>query len=126
MNLLKKEFLKLRVFFYYATFFILILFISCSLTARQTWAQSNSNGEKLFIENCAGCHIKGGNIIRRNKTLKLQALKRNKLDNPEAIAKVAREGIGNMSGYKKVLGEEGDKIVANWIWEQAQKAWIQG
>ena len=56
----------------------------------------------------------------------MSALKRNGIDNPEAIAKIARIGIGSMNGYEQLLGEEGDKIVANWIWEQSQKAWIQG
>ena len=56
----------------------------------------------------------------------MSALKRNKLDNVEAIARVAREGVGSMGGYKEVLGERGDQAVAIWIWEQAQKAWIQG
>ena len=87
---------------------------------------NNSQGENLFIEHCSGCHVNGGNIIRRNKTLKISDLKRNGLDNPEAIAKIARLGIGNMSGYEEVLGEGGDQIVANWIWEQSQKAWVQG
>ena len=31
-----------------------------------------------------------------------------------------------MSGYGDALGPDGDRIVAEWIWEQAQKAWIQG
>jgi len=30
-----------------------------------------------------------------------------------------------MSGYEDELGNNGDQIVANWIWEQAQKAWVQ-
>ncbi len=85
----------------------------------------NSSGEILFNNYCAGCHINGGNIIRRGKNLKLNALKRNGVDNPEAIATIAREGLGSMSGYEDVLGKEGDQLVANWIWEQAQKAWVQ-
>ncbi len=89
-------------------------------------AEVVSPGEHLFIQNCAGCHINGGNIIRRQKTLKLSALKRNGIDNTESIARIAREGIGSMSGYKEVLGEGGDQIVANWIFSQAQKAWVQG
>ncbi|WP_320664196.1 c-type cytochrome [Prochlorococcus sp. MIT 1223] len=119
MNLLiKKLFGSILIsFFLFSTFLIY---------SNQLLALNNSKGEKLFLEHCSGCHVNGGNIIRRNKTLKISALKRNGLDNPEAIAKVARNGIGNMSGYKKVLGEEGDKIVANWIWEQSQKAWVQG
>ena len=102
--------------------------IVCSLLifSNQSWALNNSSGETLFNQNCSGCHVRGGNVIRRNKTLKLSALKRYGLDSPEEIAKVARNGIGIMSGYEEVLGEGGDQIVANWIWEQTQKAWVQG
>ena len=69
--------------------------------------------------------MNGGNIIRRSKNLKISSLKRNGIDNPETIAKIARQGIGIMSGYEDELGENGDQIVANWVWEQAQKAWVQ-
>ena len=82
-------------------------------------------GKTLFKNQCAGCHINGGNIIRRGKNLKISSLKHNGIDNPEAIAKIARQGIGIMDGYKDQLGDNGDQIVANWIWEQAQKAWVQ-
>ena len=85
-----------------------------------------NRGKDLFYMHCAGCHIKGGNIIRRNKTLKIKDLNRNGIDGPTTIAKIAKEGIGSMSGYKDVLGERGDQIVATWIWEQAQNAWTQG
>ncbi len=84
------------------------------------------SGQSLFIEHCSGCHINGGNIIRRGKTLKLAALKKRGLDNPEAIARVARNGIGSMSGYEEYLGKDGDKLLAEWIWAQAQNAWTQG
>ena len=82
-------------------------------------------GSKIFIKNCAGCHINGGNIIRRSKNLKISSLKRNGIDNQEAIAKIARQGVGIMSGYEEELGDNGDQIVADWVLEQAQKAWIQ-
>ena len=85
-----------------------------------------ASGQELFNIHCAGCHVNGGNIIRRGRTLKLAALKRNGLDDPDAIARVAREGIGQMSGYSEVLGAGGDELVAAWIWEQAQNAWTQG
>ena len=85
-----------------------------------------SSGEELFNNHCIGCHVNGGNIIRRGRTLKLAALKRNGIDDPEAIARIAREGIGQMSGYGDVLGEGGDRLVSEWIWDQAQNAWIQG
>ena len=85
-----------------------------------------ADGEQLFDLHCAGCHPHGGNIIRRGRTLKLSALEKRGLDNQEAIARVAREGIGQMSGYGEVLGGNGDIAVAAWVWYQAQKAWIQG
>ena len=84
------------------------------------------NGAVLFEQHCAGCHLNGGNIIRRNKTLKLAALKRRGIDSQAAIAEIARNGIGQMSGYAESLGTDGDELVAEWIWQQAQNAWIQG
>ena len=105
---------------------ILFLISTFLFNPNDSLALSNSQGENLFIQHCSGCHVNGGNIIRRNKTLKISALKRNGLDNPEAIAKVARLGIGSMSGYEEVLEQGEDQIIANWIWEQSQKAWIQG
>ena len=105
---------------------ILLIFIWVTfLFPYQSEALEKSSGEELFKNNCLGCHVNGGNIIRRGKTLKLESLKRNGLDDPKAIAKVAQEGVGVMSGYKEVLGEGGDLRVANWIWEQSQKAWVQ-
>ncbi len=95
-------------------------------TPIQAFAMNSSSAEALFIEHCSACHINGGNIIRRGKTLKLSDLKRRDLDNQEAIAKIAREGIGIMNGYEEFLGEDGDQAVAIWILNQAQKAWVQG
>ena len=112
---------RLNNFFLITLFFILFLI---SLTKEINALEANS-GESLFRNHCAGCHVNGGNIIRRSKNLKISSLKHNGIDNPEAIAKIARQGIGIMSGYKDQLEGNGDQIVANWIWEQAQKAWVQ-
>ncbi len=89
-------------------------------------AIDKSESADLFIKNCAGCHIKGGNIVRRNKTLSQKDLLRNGIENPQEIAKIAREGIGSMSGYKEFIGEEEIEKLANWIWEQSQNAWTHG
>ncbi len=105
---------------------ILLLLGAILTPSNQAYTLENNPGEILFIQHCSGCHVNGGNIIRRGKTLKIKALKKYGLDNPEAIAKIAREGIGSMSGYKEALGEGGDQLVANWVWDQAQKAWVQG
>ena len=111
-------FLTLRNYF-------LIVFVAYFFLPKELNAKEMDLGEELFKNNCVGCHINGGNIIRRSKNLKISSLKRNGIDNPESIAEIARQGIGIMGGYKDVLGDNGDLIVANWVWEQAQKAWIQ-
>tara|TARA_Y100001968_G_scaffold108727_1_gene98354 strand:- start:577 stop:948 length:372 start_codon:yes stop_codon:yes gene_type:complete len=117
----KKNFLKIKSFFFVS---FCCIFFYINLPNELNAIEANS-AENLFKNNCAGCHINGGNIIRRSKNLKISSLKRNGIDNPEAIAKIARQGIGIMSGYQDKLGDNGDKIVANWVLEQAQKAWVQ-
>ena len=113
-------FMKLRVFFL-ISFCCTSFYLSLPKDLNALGADS---GENLFNHNCAACHINGGNIIRRSKNLKISSLKRNGIDNPGTIAKIARQGIGVMSGYEDKLGDNGDQIVANWVWEQAQKAWV--
>jgi cytochrome c6 len=81
------------------------------------------DGAALFSSHCAGCHINGGNILRRGKTLQLRALDRNGITGPEAIAAIAEAGLGQMSGYGAVLGPGGAEAVGAWVWEQAQLGW---
>ena len=102
-----------------------LMVITLLWQSSSAWGLSGA-GAQLFDLHCAGCHPNGGNIIRRGRTLKLKALEKRELNNAQAIAQIAREGIGQMSGYADVLGEGNDVVVADWIWQQAQKAWIQG
>tara|TARA_B100000965_G_scaffold100241_1_gene82183 strand:+ start:933 stop:1304 length:372 start_codon:yes stop_codon:yes gene_type:complete len=114
-------------FFSSKIFFFICLFSLCvfTISPNDLIALDTDLGETLFKNHCAGCHINGNNIIRRSKNLKISSLKNNGINDPETIANIARQGIGIMDGYKDQLGEDGDLIVANWIWEQAQKAWVQ-
>lgn len=82
-----------------------------------------ARGDSLFLAHCAGCHVNGGNIIRRGRTLKLAALERNGVADPEAIARIAAAGIGQMGGYASQLGEGGPEAVGAWVWQQAQAGW---
>ena len=82
-----------------------------------------ADGAQLFEQHCAGCHVNGGNIIRRGKTLKLEALERNNRASEAAIAAIAAAGAGQMSGYGSVLGDEGTAEVAAWVWQQALAGW---
>ena len=105
---------------------LLLLLNLGSAEATAAAIQDTSPGAVLFEQHCAGCHINGGNIIRRGKNLKLKTLERNDIATVEAIAAIAREGRGQMSGYADVLGTDGDQLVAEWILLQAQNAWTQG
>jgi cytochrome c6 len=88
------------------------------------WADAaGRNGAQLFAQHCAGCHINGGNIIRRGRTLRLAALQRNGIEGSATIAAIASGGIGQMGGYSEVLGEGGPEAVAEWVWQQAQTGW---
>ena len=108
--------------FFLISLLCLFLFI---ISPKELLAINEEGGKNLFKNHCAGCHINGGNIMRRSKNLKISSLKHNGINEPEDIAKIARQGIGIMDGYEDQLGDNGDQIVANWIWEQAQKAWVQ-
>ena len=105
---------------------VAVLILCTSLTTSARAGETSGEGAVLFGQHCAGCHVNGGNIIRRGKNLKLATLQRQGLDSTEAIANIARNGIGQMSGYSDKLGDGGDQLVAAWILEQAQNAWTQG
>ncbi len=81
------------------------------------------DGAALFEVHCAGCHIHGGNIIRRGRTLKLKALENQGITSPAAIATIANQGIGQMGGYGEVLGTGGPEQVGLYVWQQALAGW---
>ncbi len=106
-------------------FIVFLILISFIFLPGDLWALENNTAENLFKSHCVGCHINGGNIIRRSKNLKIKTLESNGIDSSEKIAKIAREGIGIMDGYEDLLKANEDQILGDWVWEQAQKAWVQ-
>lgn len=104
----------------------LVLLVSVWLVLPAAARAEPAAGAQLFEAHCAGCHLQGGNIIRRRKTLKLAALERQGIASEAAIAAIAAGGVGQMSGYGAVLGEEGTREVAAWVWQQAQAGWPRG
>jgi cytochrome c6 len=81
------------------------------------------HGAKIFEANCAGCHINGGNIVRRGKNLKSKALHKYKLDNEEAIASLVTNGKGIMSAYGDKLTPEQIADVSAYVLQQAEQDW---
>ena len=106
--------------------FLVLLLSLGSAYASLAAGPDAGTGALLFEQHCAGCHINGGNIIRRGKNLKLKTLEREQIATVDAIAAIAREGRGQMSGYADVLGSGGDQLGAEWVLMQAQNAWTQG
>ncbi|AFY34248.1 cytochrome c6 PetJ [Calothrix sp. PCC 7507] len=104
----------------------LALLIFCLLTSIFTpsaIALDTVNGSQIFSVQCAGCHLNGGNIVRRGKTLKQKALKRYGMDSLEAITDIVTNGKSNMSAYKDRLNAQQIQDVAAYVLEQAEKDW---
>lgn len=103
----------------------LLLTVMCWMVAFCSTVQAASitSGDRLFEIHCAGCHLNGGNIIRRGKTLKLKALERSHMDSSEAIAQIITNGKANMSAYGDRLTSEQIQAVATYVLEQAKQGW---
>lgn len=86
-------------------------------------AADTLDGAKIFETQCAGCHINGGNIVRRGKNLKQKALKKYGMDSIEAIANIVTNGQGNMSAYKDRLTSEEIQAVSAYVLNQAETGW---
>jgi len=81
------------------------------------------NAAEVFDIHCAGCHINGGNIIRRGKTLKQRALRRNNVDSLDAVVQLVTHGKNNMSAYQDRLTPEEIQAVSVYVLDQAKRNW---
>jgi len=104
----------------------LLLTFFLSVIASASPATAAPNGAVIFENNCAGCHVNGGNIMRRGKNLKLKALQKNGVDSVESIAQLVTHGKGLMSAYGDRLTAEEIAEVAKYVTEQAKQDWQQG
>ena len=91
---------------------------------RYLLASDIRDGETIFRNVCAGCHLRGGSVVLKgSKSLKLSDLEKRGISDVGSIVKIANEGIGFMKGYKKKLNDGEDKVLAQWIIENAEKGW---
>ncbi len=89
-------------------------------------AQSNLvslSGEQVFEVHCAGCHVNGGNILRRGKNLRTKALHKYGYDSVDTITEIVSYGKNNMSAYNDRLSETEIKNVAEYVLSQAENNW---
>ena len=99
-------------------FTLLIISLSSNALAVET-----SNAAEIFTANCAGCHINGGNIVRRGKNLKQKALKKYQMDSIDAIANLVENGKNAMPAYKDRLSNQEIIDVSAYVLDQAEKGW---
>ncbi len=89
----------------------------------QTKKSSGPNGAAIFEDKCSTCHEGGENTVEEDKTLKLDALKKNGFNGVDDIKKRVEEGKGVMPTFKEELKPAEIDAVANYVWSQAQKGW---
>ena len=58
-----------------------------------------------------------------DKSLKLSDLEKRGIADVNSITIIANDGIGFMKGYKNKLRDGEDKILAQWIIQNAEKGW---
>nr|WP_231848435.1 c-type cytochrome [Gloeobacter violaceus] len=98
-----------------------IVFAASSLQAAADLAQ----GEKVFKANCAMCHAGGRNTVNPAKTLKIEDLKKYKMDTAAAISAQLYNGKGAMPAFGKNGKLKQDQIdsVTAYVLDQANKGW---
>ncbi|MBF2067406.1 MAG: c-type cytochrome [Calothrix sp. C42_A2020_038] len=102
------------------SFLLLVFSITQPVYATVT---ASGTANQIFEANCAGCHINGSNIVRRNKNLFKKALKRNSMDSIEAISDIVTNGKNNMPAYKDRLAPQQIHDVAAYVLQQAENNW---
>jgi len=116
--------MKIFKFLFLIPLITLIIIFQTSLQNRYLMASDIRDGETIFRNVCAGCHVRGGSVILTgSKSLKLSNLEKRGISDENSIAKIANEGIGFMKGYKNKLRDGEDKVLAQWIIQNAQKGW---
>lgn len=108
----------MRLFFVAVLFLLLVFGVSIPVQAADL-----TTGAAVFEVHCAGCHVNGGNIIRRGKNLKQPALEKNGYATMEAIAQIVANGKANMSAYKDKLTAEEIESVAAYVLDRAAAGW---
>ena len=86
-------------------------------------AADTASGAALFEANCAQCHLGGGNLVNRAKTLKKEALEKYAMYSAEAIIAQVTRGKGAMPAFGNKLKAEQIENIAAYVLEQADKDW---
>ncbi|ALB40337.1 MULTISPECIES: cytochrome c6 PetJ [Nostocales] len=86
-------------------------------------AADAASGAALFKANCAQCHVGGGNLVNRAKTLKKEALEKYGMYSAEKIIAQVTKGQGAMPAFGNKLKVDQIENVAAYVLEQADNGW---
>ena len=116
--------MKIFKFLFLVPVITLIIIFQTTLQSRYMLASDLRDGETVFKNVCAGCHVRGGSVVLKgSKSLKLSDLEKRGIADVNSIAKIANDGIGFMKGYKNKLKDGEDKVLAQWIIQNAENGW---
>ena len=116
--------MKIFKFLFLVPVITLIIIFQTTLQSRYILASDVRDGETVFKNVCAGCHVRGGSVVLKgSKSLKLSDLEKRGIADVNSITKIANDGIGFMKGYKNKLKDGEDKVIAQWIIQNAQNGW---
>ncbi|HIK43391.1 MAG TPA: c-type cytochrome [Leptolyngbyaceae cyanobacterium M65_K2018_010] len=82
-----------------------------------------AHGAQVFSNNCAACHVGGGNVVNAAKTLKQADLNQYGMASLEAITTQVTQGKAAMPAFKGRLTDEDIADVAAYVLSQAEKGW---
>ncbi|MEG4424447.1 MULTISPECIES: c-type cytochrome [unclassified Microcoleus] len=117
---------KLKKIFTACLLILTLGFVDIATNSQMAIADTATNtatAAEVFSANCAGCHINGGNIIRRGKNLKQKALKKYGMDSIANISNLVTNGKGIMPAYKDRLSEQQIIDVSAYVLSQAETDW---
>ena len=116
--------MKIFKFIFLVPVITLIIIFHTTLQSRYLLATDVRDGETIFKNVCAGCHVRGGSVVLKgSKSLKLSDLEKRGIADVNSITKIANDGTGFMKGYKNKLKDGEDKVLAQWIIQNAEKGW---
>ena len=116
--------MKIFKFLFVIPVITLLIIFQTSLQNRYLMASDIRDGETIFKNVCSGCHVRCVSVVLKgSKSLKLSDLERRGIADVNSIAKIANDGIGFMKGYKNKLKDGEDKVLAQWIIQNAQNGW---
>ncbi|MGF1519586.1 MAG: cytochrome c6 PetJ [Nodosilinea sp.] len=107
----------------------LTLAVAVIVTALTLWmapmaqAADLDHGGQIFGNNCAACHIGGGNVVNGAKTLKLTDLEKYEMASVEAVVNQVTNGKNAMPAFRGRLSDDDIADVAAYVLAQAEQGW---